>query len=161
MLLIQKRCAARAHYDAELALPFELRTRSRLRTALASGEEVGLFLERGATLRDGDFLEADNGCIVRVRAAPEPLMQIASPDPLLLTRAAYHLGNRHVAVEIGAGYLRFGADAVLGRMVEGLGFAVTELTAPFEPEPGAYGGGHHHHADEPHRHGVIHHYPRT
>jgi urease accessory protein len=158
MLLIQKRCAPRERYDEELSLPFELRSKSRLRTRLESGEEAGLFLERGSLLRGGDFLEADDGRVVRVVSAPEKLMHVASDDALLLTRAAYHLGNRHVPVEIGRGYLRFSFDLVLMRMIEGIGLAVTELQAAFEPEPGAYGGGHHHHSDEPHRHGVIHQY---
>jgi urease accessory protein len=161
MLLIQKRCAPRPVFDAELVLTFELRSKSRLRTKLDDGEEVGLFLERGTVLRSGDFLEAEDGRIVRVASRPEQLMQVTSNDALALTRAAYHLGNRHVPVAIGAGWLRFCADHVLGRMIEGLGLAVDTIEAPFEPEPGAYGGGHHHHhADEPHRHAVIHQFPR-
>ena len=157
MLLIQKRCAPRAHHDDELVLTFQLRSKSRLRTRLASGEEVGLFLERGSLLRGGDYLEADDGRIVRVLAAAEQLMHVAASEPSVLARAAYHLGNRHVPIEIGAGFVRFCADSVLGRMIEGLGLTVIELEAPFEPEPGAYGGGHQH-SDLPQRDGVIHQY---
>src|SRR5579862_3549598 len=85
-----------------LALPFELRRRSRLRSRLESGEEVGLFLPRGTALREGDLLQADNGRVVQVRAAPETVSCARSQDPLLLARASYHLGNRHVALQIEA-----------------------------------------------------------
>jgi urease accessory protein len=156
MLTIQRLCEPRPSSDAELVLPFELRAKSRLRTELASGEPVGLFLEPGTVLRGGDFVLAEDGRVVRIVAAPERVMQVECRDASQLVRAAYHLGNRHVPVEFGAGWVRFGTDHVLARMLEGLGLAVAELDAPFEPERGAYGGGHHHHADEPHHHGVIH-----
>lgn len=123
-----------------LLLPFESRCKSRLRTRLASGEEAGLFLERGRLLRGGDKLLGNDGRVVEVVAAPEMLMQATSDDPLQLARAAYHLGNRHVAVQVLAGSLRFARDHVLGEMVRGLGLPVTEVKAPFEPEAGAYGG---------------------
>lgn len=146
MLLIEAFAAAGAVAADRLLLPFESRCKSRLRTRLASGEEAGLFLERGRVLRDGDRLLGNDGRVVEVIAAPEMLMQAASDDPLQLARAAYHLGNRHVAVQILAGRLRFAQDHVLGEMVRGLGLTVTELEAPFEPEAGAYGahGGHGH-----------------
>jgi len=156
MLTLQKRCEPRPSCDAELVLPFELRAKSRLRTELASGESVGLFLEPGTVLRGGDCLLADDGRVVRIVAAPERVMQVECRNAAQLVRAAYHLGNRHVPVEFGEKWLRFGADHVLARMLEGLGLTVAELDAPFEPERGAYGGGHHHHGDEPHHHGVIH-----
>jgi urease accessory protein len=156
MLTIQRRCEPPAASDAELVLPFELRSKSRLRTQLATGEAVGLFLEPGTVLRGGEFVQADDGRVVRIVAAPERVMQVECSDAATLVRAAYHLGNRHVPVEFGSGWLRFAADHVLARMLAGLGLAVTEREAPFEPEPGAYGGGHHHHSDEPHHHGVIH-----
>jgi urease accessory protein len=156
MLTIHARCGPRPKSDAELVLPFELRSKSRLRTELASGEPVGLFLEPGTVLRGGDFVLAEDGRAVRIVAAPERVMQVDCRDASRLVRAAYHLGNRHVPVEFGDGWLRFSADHVLARMLEGLGLGVTELDAPFEPERGAYGGGHHHHSDEPHHHGVIH-----
>ena len=156
MLTLQRRCEPRTSSDAELVLPFELRAKSRLRTQLASGEPVGLFLEPGTVLRGGDFVLGDDGRVVRIIAAHESVMQVDCPDASQLVRAAYHLGNRHVPVEFGSGWLRFGADHVLARMLQGLGLGVVELEAPFEPEPGAYGGGHHHHSDGPHHHGVIH-----
>ncbi len=84
-------------------------------------------------------------------------MHVTCADQFELTRAAYHLGNRHVPVEIGDGYLRIAADHVLGDMLLGLGAKVRELEAPFEPESGAYGGGHGHH-DEAGHGGKIHQY---
>src|SRR5437016_7660991 len=112
-MIVQKRSAVRANPDAELVLPFEQRQKSRLRAKLASGEDVGLFLERGTILRGGDCLEADDGRIVLVVGADEPLMEARAPEPEALARAAYHLGNRHTPVQIGKGWLRFAADRVL------------------------------------------------
>ena len=153
MLLIEQRAPDDAAAGARLVLPFELRCRSRLRTHLEDGEEVGLFLERGGILRSGDKLRGNDGRIVEVAAAPETVMEARSGDPVLIAKAAYHLGNRHVPVQVGvdakSGFLRFGRDHVLGEMVRGLGLAVTEIEAPFEPESGAYGG----HGGHAHPHG--------
>jgi len=131
-----------------LVLPFEARTRSRLRTRLASGEEVGLFLPRGTVLCDGDLLQASDGRQVRVEAQCEALAEVRSEDPLRLARAAYHLGNRHVPVQVGPGFLRFGRDSVLEAMVSQLGLAVGAVDAPFTPETGAYGSAHTHGAEQ-------------
>ncbi len=133
-----------------LPLSFEMRSKNRLRTKLESGEEVCLFLARGTVLRGGDLLCADDGRIVEVVAKQESLLQAATNDPLLLARAAYHLGNRHVAVQIAAGRVIFAADHVLDAMVSGLGLPVNVIEAPFEPEAGAYGGhgGHGGHAHD-------------
>jgi urease accessory protein len=144
MLVIESLAAAATSATEKLVLPFEMRCKSRLRTRLASGEEVGLFLTPGTVLRDGARLAANDGRIVAVVAAEEPLLQAGSADPHSLTRAAYHLGNRHVAVEIGAGWLRLQPDSVLRGMLIGLGMTVSEVTAPFEPESGAYAHGHEH-----------------
>lgn len=149
MLTIERLGAADAQATDTLELSFEMRCRSRLRATLRSGEECGLFLERGTVLRGGDRLVADNGRVIEVIAATEALMEAACTDPLLLARAAYHLGNRHVAVQILPGRLRFAADHVLGEMAHGLGLQVSEIAAPFEPERGAYGG----HAGHAHPHG--------
>ncbi len=154
MLIVRQRSAGHEHADVELTLPFELRRKSRLRTALTSGEEVGLFLDRGAVLRGGDCLIADDGRIVSIIAAPEAVMEVKSSDPGCLARAAYHLGNRHCPVEIGSGWLRFLADPVLSGMLLGMGFAVTSLSAPFEPEAGAYAAGQH--SSEAKHAGIIH-----
>lgn len=150
MITITQRLLESRPADADLVLPFQLRTKSRLRTALPSGEEVGLILERGTILRDGDLLLADDGRVVRVVAASETVSTVSAEDPLMLLRAAYHLGNRHVALQIGTGWLRYQHDHVLDDMVRGLGLKARVEQAPFEPEAGAYGG---HSALAPHTHG--------
>lgn len=139
MLLIEALAPAGALASEYLPLPFESRCKSRLRTRLASGEEAGLFLERGRVLRGGDKLCGKDGRVVEVVAAVEALMEAQCADHLQLARAAYHLGNRHVAVQLLPCGLRFGRDHVLGEMLLGLGLAVIEVDAPFEPETGAYG----------------------
>lgn len=128
-----------------LTLPFEVRQKSRFRAELDDGRAIGVILERGRALRGGEALRASDGTIVRVQAAAERVSTAASPDPLRLARACYHLGNRHVPLQIGAGWLRYPHDHVLDEMVRGLGLTVAAETAPFEPEPGAYGGGGHGH----------------
>ena len=158
MLTLIARCAPVAEPYGELVLPFDLRIRSRLRTQLASGEEAVLKTERGAILRGGDCLKSEDGRVVRVSGAPEKVMHVTCADQFELTRAAYHLGNRHVPVEIGDGYLRIAADHVLGDMLLGLGARVQELEAPFEPESGAYSGSHHGHHDDAEHGGKIHQY---
>jgi len=157
MLTLIARCEPIDRPYGELVLPFDLRTRSRLRTRLASGEETVLKTERGAILRGGECLKSEDGRVVRVSAAPEKVMHVTCADQFELTRAAYHLGNRHVPVEIGDGYLRIAADHVLCDMLLGLGAKIEEREAPFEPESGAYGGGHGHH-DEVEHGGRIHQY---
>ena len=142
-----------------LVLPFELRCKSRLRTRLAGGEEIGLFLPSGGVLRGGTRLEANDGRIVAVVAAEEPLLEMRVADTLLLTRAAYHLGNRHVAVEIAVDRLRLQPDHVLEQMLRGLGAHVVSTRAPFEPEAGAYSHDHQH--GTMHGKGKIHRYGRT
>ena len=161
MLNIQKRCPPRAKFDSELVLPFELRQKTRLRTQTTTGEEAGLFLPRGAVLRDGDFLEAEDGRIIKVTAKPEKVLQIGCPDAVQLARIAYHLGTRHVALQIGHGWLRIANDYVLRQMVEGLGAIVVLTDAAFEPETGAYGGHHHQGPDAPAHRGIIHQYVKV
>jgi len=156
MLIVQGKRDAVARHDAELILPFELRQKSRLRTVVASGEEIGLFLARGSILHDGDFLAADDGRVVRVTAAPEDLLEVRCADADALARAAYHLGNRHTPVQVGAGWLRLAADEVLAAMLRGLGATVTPVRAPFEPEAGAYAAGHHAHSSDAKHAGIIH-----
>src|SRR5688572_613530 len=129
----------------ELSLTCEQRRRARVRTALPDGTPVGLMLERGRALKDGDLLRSEDGQVVaRVRAAPEHLSRVATADPHLLARAAYHLGNRHVALELGPGRLSYPHDHVLDAMCRELGLSVEEVIAPFEPETGGYGHGHQH-----------------
>ncbi len=131
--------------QATLTLPFEQRQKSRLRTRLDNGQDAGLFLPRGTVLRHGDRLRANCGLVVEVRAAPEAVSTARADDALLLARAAYHLGNRHVALQLGPGWLRYPHDHVLDNMARELGLTVSREQAPFEPEAGAYGGEHHHH----------------
>lgn len=125
--------------DATLSLPLDSRSKSRLRVTLDDGRDAGLFLERGTGLRHGDLLSSDEGFTVLIKAAPETVSSVHCDDPLLLARASYHLGNRHVALQIESGLLRYRHDHVLDTMLQGLGLAVTVELAPFEPEPGAYG----------------------
>lgn len=148
MLLITKRCESSMPASERLVLPFELRQKSRLRTRAESGEEAALFLERGAVLRGGDRLEAEDGRVVEVVAAPEKLLLVRAQSNRELARAAYHLGNRHIPVEVGTDMLKLEYDHVLLEMLLGLGVAATEELGPFEPEAGAYGGGHRHGGDD-------------
>ena len=147
---------ARAAYKLEvrgqLALPFDSRQKSRLLTRLVSGEEVGLKLPRGEILRGGDLVTASDGRVIEIVALPEKLLHIESDS---LARAAYHLGNRHVPVQVGETFLRIAEDHVLEEMLLKLGAKVSHVEAPFEPEAGAYAGGHHQH-DEMGHGGKIH-----
>lgn len=156
MLVVQVKLGTPVPHDALLVLPFELRQKSRLRTTVAGGEEIGLFLERGSVLRDGECLRADDGRIVRVAAADEDLLEVRCPDADELARAAYHLGNRHTPVQLGSGWLRLAADDVLAGMLRGLGATVMPVRAPFEPEAGAYAAGHHSHSSDAKHAGIIH-----
>jgi urease accessory protein len=131
-----------------LTLPFESRSRSRLAATLDNGEEIALFLPRGTVLRDGDALIAEDGSLVRVVAAPQPVLRATCVDPHILLRAAYHLGNRHTPVEVGSDYLQLEHDPVLRDLLLRLGLNVVAVQTPFEPEAGAYGGGHKHGHDE-------------
>jgi urease accessory protein len=157
MLTLTQRLPADASARAahELALTAEERTRSRFRFDTEDGVTVQLVLPRGTMLRDGDWLRADDGAtFVRVRARPEPVLTARAPDALTLLRAAYHLGNRHVPVEVGNDYLRIAPDSVLADMLRQLGLAVIEEVVPFQPEAGAYGGHSHRQAsllDVPYR----------
>ncbi len=150
-MLILNRRTERPASDS-VALAYDERKRSRLRVTLASGTEAGIFLERGDHLQGGDRLLAeDDETVVEIIAAQEKLIEACANTPLLFARAAYHLGNRHVPVEIipetGCGRLRFQSDHVLAEMVRDLGATIRETEAPFQPEARAYGGAHHH-ADE-------------
>ncbi|MGI2902157.1 urease accessory protein UreE [Tolypothrix sp. VBCCA 56010] len=126
-----------------LALTAEERTRSRHRFETKDGEVVFLRLPRGTVLHDGDILEDEtNSNLIRISAKPEPVLTALAETPLLLLRAAYHLGNRHVPCEITASYLRFLPDSVLRSMLSQLGLEIKEEVLPFQPEMGAYGHTH-------------------
>lgn len=163
MIRLTKKTKQPAAPDTSVTLPLHQRIKSRLRVKLDDGRDAGLFLERGTTLKDGDLLSGEDGITVQVRAADETLSIVRSDDPLLLARACYHLGNRHMSIQIMRGELRYSHDHVLDDMLRGLGLTVTVEQAPFEPEPGAYGGsadghshGHHHHGHQ-HDHDRHHH----
>ena len=148
MLLIEKPGIPNSPATERLVLPFELRQKSRLRTRLESGEEAALFLQRGAILRGGDRLVASDGRVVEVVAADERLLLVTASSSRELARAAYHLGNRHIPVEVESESLKLEYDHVLETMLRGLGVEVAEARGPFEPEAGAYGGGHRHGNDD-------------
>ncbi|MGR2737288.1 urease accessory protein UreE [Billgrantia sp. Q4P2] len=148
-----------------LTLPYELRIRGRLKAMSDAGRELGLFLERGPVLRDGEGLRAESGEIVRIRAAVEPVVTARVAAGLPLARLAYHLGNRHVQLALGederGGYVRFPPDHVLEELAELLGAILERHEAPFDPEPGAYNQlghahahshGHHHDPEHSHEH---------
>ncbi|MDB9309327.1 urease accessory protein UreE [Aphanizomenon sp. CS-733/32] len=122
-----------------LALTAEERTRSRHKFTLADGQEIFLRLARGTVLNDGDLLTDETESIyMRIIAKQEPVLTAYAEIPLLL-RAAYHLGNRHVPVEINSTYLRLSPDTVLAAMLIQLGLEIKEEVVPFQPELGAYG----------------------
>jgi urease accessory protein len=136
---------------AVLTMRFEDRRRSRMRAKLDDGREAALLLPRGTVLRDGDRLcDPVANEVVTVRAAAQTLSMARAADCLLLARAAYHLGNRHVPVQLGSGWIAYEHDHVLDHMVDELGLVVDTHVAPFEPE----GGGYRHGASEAaeHRH---------
>jgi urease accessory protein len=152
MLYIRKVLPRTAVSTRSITLAFESRRKSRLRTALDDGAEAALLLDRGTVLREGDKLGADDGSVVEVRAAGQLVSTVTTDDPLLLARAAYHLGNRHVPLQIELGRLRFEHDHVLDDLVRSLGLDVSVEQAPFEPEAGSYAGGHRHGHDHSHSH---------
>ena len=131
------------------------RQKSRGLLHLDDGTTAAMLLERGSGLRDGDRLLTDDGEVVLVQAAHEALSVVTAGDPLALSRAAYHLGNRHIAVQIQAMRLAYLHDHVLDDMLRELGFHVTASREAFEPESGAYGHGHAHVEPPrgPHAHG--------
>ncbi|MEG4942181.1 urease accessory protein UreE [Microcoleus sp. F4-D5] len=145
MLTFTKHLPANPDAVVSFTLPMTAddRTRSRHRFETETGERLHLSLPRGTVLRDRDLLQSEDGsCLVLVSAKPEPVLTARASSPLLLMRAAYHLGNRHVALEIADNYLRLSPDSVLQGMLEKMGLEVTEEIVPFQPEMGAYGHSH-------------------
>ncbi|MEG3847046.1 urease accessory protein UreE [Microcoleus sp. herbarium19] len=145
MLTFTKHLPANPDAVVSFSLPMTAddRTRSRHRFETDAKEVVNLRLPRGTVLRDRDLLESEDGsCLVLVRAKPEPVLTARASTGLLLMRAAYHLGNRHVALEVADNYLRFSPDSVLQGMLEKMGLEVTAEIVPFQPDMGAYGHSH-------------------
>jgi len=118
------------------------RTRTRHRFETPDGQSLFLRLPRGTVLHDGDLLQSEDNVVLRITAKPEPVLTVTSQTNLDLLRASYHLGNRHVPLEVTATYLRLSPDPVLQTMLEQLGLQLTEEVVPFQPEIGAYGHNH-------------------
>ncbi len=137
--------------DAVL-LDFDMRHRRRIALRTEAGGDLLLDLPHAARLRDGDGLVLDQGGVVRVRARPEALLEIHAHGPGALVRIAWHLGNRHLPVQLLGEHLRIRDDHVIAAMITQLGGHVTPIEAPFHPEAGAYAGGHHHGHDDDHAH---------
>lgn len=135
-----------------LTLSFDQRVKSRLKVSLDNGQDAGLFLSRGSVLKQGDLLQAETGEVVEVQAAKESVSSVYVDDPLVIARTCYHLGNRHVALQITAEFIRYQHDHVLDDMVRGLGLEVVTESATFEPEAGAYGGHSHSQSHQHHSH---------
>ena len=148
---------------ATVELDWDVRQKSRFDATDSRGRHLGIFLPRGTVVRGGDVLVAEDGSLVRMIAAPQAVLVITPcaehGSPFDLTRAAYHLGNRHVPIELKPDHLKIEPDHVLADMLRTMHLTVREANEPFEPESGAYGsgghGGHAHHAHE-HEHGHDH-----
>jgi urease accessory protein len=146
-------------------LDWDVRQKSRFEAADSTGRSIGVFLPRGTVLRGGDVLVAADGSLIQVWAAPQRVLRITHCQnhgtPYDLIRAAYHLGNRHVPIELKPDFLQIEPDHVLADMLRAMHLIVNEMDAPFEPENGAYAtGGHaHSHAHDPHAHGHAPHVP--
>lgn len=149
---------------ATVALDWDVRQKSRFDATDSAGRALGVFLPRGTQVRGGDVLVAEDGSLITVQAAPQPVLIVRHcsehGSPFDLMRAAYHLGNRHVPLELNADHLKLEPDHVLAALLRQQHLIVSEAQAPFEPEGGAYGGGaghgHAQHDDHGHDHGHHH-----
>ena len=147
-----------------ITLDWDVRQKSRFESTDSAGRQVGVFLQRGQVVRGGDVLVGEDGSLLKVLAAPQAVLRIthctAHGTPFDLTRAAYHLGNRHVPIELQADHLKIEPDHVLADMLRSMHLIVNEVSESFEPENGAYGehgGGHHHGHGHGDAHGHDHH----
>jgi len=144
---------------ASVELDWDVRQKSRFDATDSQGRTLGVFLPRGTAARGGDVLVAEDGSLIRVVAAPQPVLVVTHctqhGTPFDLLRAAYHLGNRHVQLELKPDHLKLEPDHVLADMLRQMHLIVNPATAAFEPEGGAYaaGGGHGHHGHDHHDHG--------
>ncbi|GAB3773666.1 urease accessory protein UreE [Ramlibacter monticola] len=139
---------------ATVELDWDVRQKSRFECSDSQGRQLGVFLPRGTVVRGGDVLVAEDGSVVRVLAAPQPVMVIRQGErgsAFDLLRAAYHLGNRHVAIELQPDHLKIEPDHVLAEMLRAMHLLVADTFGPFEPEGGAYGG-HGAHVHDEHQH---------
>jgi urease accessory protein len=137
---------------ATVELDWDIRQKSRFEATDSLGRQLGIFLPRGTLVRGGDVLVAEDGSMVKVIAAPQTVLRItactAHGSPFDLTRAAYHLGNRHVPIELKPDHLKIEPDHVLADMLRSMHLIVNEVSESFEPEGGAYSAGGHGHAHE-------------
>ena len=137
---------------ATVELDWDIRQKSRFEATDSLGRQLGIFLPRGTLVRGGDVLVAEDGSMVRVLAAPQTVLRITActshGNPFDLTRAAYHLGNRHVPIELKPDHLKIEPDYVLADMLRSMHLIVNEVSESFEPEGGAYSTGGHGHAHE-------------
>ena len=142
---------------ATVSLDWDVRQKSRFEATDSQGRRLGVFLPRGTVVRGGDVLVAEDGSMVRVEAAPQPVLVITAcaehGSPFDLTRAAYHLGNRHVPIELKPGHLKIEPDHVLADMLKSMHLIVKEADAAFEPEGGAYSAATHAAHSHSHDHG--------
>ena len=150
---------------ATIELDWDVRQKSRFDATDSQGRSIGVFLPRGTAVRGGDVLVAEDGSLIRVIAAPQPVLRIthcsAHGTPFDLTRAAYHLGNRHVPIELKPDHLKIEPDHVLADMLRSMHLIVVDTQEAFEPEGGAYGShghshGHSHGSGHSHDHGHSH-----
>jgi urease accessory protein len=151
----------RAH---TVELDWDVRQKSRFDCTDSAGRQLGVFLPRGTTVRGGDVLVAEDGSLVRIIAAPQTVLRIthctAHGTPYDLIRAAYHLGNRHVQIELKPDHLKIEPDHVLGDMLRAMHLIVNTVSEPFEPEAGAYAQGGHGHGHA-HSHADAHAHEQT
>ncbi len=138
--------------DGTLTLPIEQRVRSRIKAQLDDGRHAGIFLPRGHLIRGGDLLCSTDGLIIEVLAAEETVTTVYADGPTQLARAAYHLGNRHIPLQVEDGWLRYQHDHVLDEMLKQMGLRICVEQAPFEPEAGAYQQAPHEHHSHNHSH---------
>ncbi|MEA9388987.1 urease accessory protein UreE [Acerihabitans sp. TG2] len=149
MIVLTKRLEHPQLATATVTLDLDTRLKSRAHVVLDDGREAGLMLPRGQVIRGDDLLADENEQhVIQVIAAPETVSTVYANNSLLLARVCYHLGNRHVPLQVEREWVRYQHDHVLDDMVRGLGATVETGQAPFEPEAGAYQSaspGHHHH----------------
>ncbi|EEC9178059.1 urease accessory protein UreE [Escherichia coli] len=154
MLYLTRRVETPAQTTASVTLPVDMRVKSRIKATLNDGRQAGLLLPRGLLLRDGDILSNENGDeFIKVIAADEAVSVVRCADPFMLAKACWHLGNRHVPLQIMPGELRYHHDHVLDDMLRQFGLDVDFAHLPFEPEAGAYASkSHAHNHDQEHSH---------
>src|SRR5687767_1794156 len=145
---------------ATVELDWDVRSKSRFDATDSTGRALAVILPRGSVVRGGDVLVAEDGSLIVVTAAPQPVMVVRHcaehGSPFDLLRAAYHLGNRHVQLELQPDRLLLEPDHVLAGMLKQMHLLVSDERVPFEPEAGAYAAGGHAHAHEHHDHGDAH-----